>query len=262
MSLLRILVKSVTFILTMLCYFITSFTVYALFGFSFDRARPTLTKIIRLTSKVALVVFNIKIIKPELPKDLTSNYLIVSNHLTYLDIFIISDSFPSCFVTSKEMKETPFLGQVCLLAGCLFVERRKRSGITGEVNELARALINGLNVSIFPEATSTNGEAVIKFRRPLFQAAINSKADILPLCINYRRLDGEKLTLKNRDQVFWYDDTTFLKHVVRLFSHKSVLAELSVLPIIKTNSFEDKNALADATYAVIEKEYDKVIEAL
>lgn len=262
MGLLRIFIKTFTFIAAMLCYFIVATLVYIFYGLNFERARPTLTKVIRVTSKAALLVFNIKIKKNFSPQALSSNYLIVSNHLSYMDIFIISDSFPSCFVTSQEMKETPFLGQVCLLAGCLFVERRRRSGINNEINELARALTKGLNVAIFPEATSTNGEAVLKFRRPLFQSAIVSKVNVLPICINYRTLDGEKLSLKNRDKVFWYGDKTFVSHVLELFAHKSVVAELSVLPIIESSAFEDKNSLADATYTVVEREYEKVTHDL
>jgi 1-acyl-sn-glycerol-3-phosphate acyltransferase len=189
-----------------------------------------------------------------------SNYLIISNHLSYLDILIISIYFPSCFVTSKEMKHTPFLGQVCLLGGCLFVERRKKAGLNDEVKELSESLKKGLNVAIFPEAKSTNGEAVLSFKRPLFQAAILSQARVLPVCINYLTLDGEKLTLKNRDNVFWYGDTAFLTHVLRLFSHRGLSAELVVLPSIDAAEAADKTALADKAYASISSAYKAIKE--
>jgi 1-acyl-sn-glycerol-3-phosphate acyltransferase len=261
MSLLRLIIRTIAFATALLCYFIVSFSVYALCGFSFDRARPLLTRVISITSKVGLRIFNVKIRKTFAPIDPHENFLIVSNHLSYLDILIISSFFPACFVTSQEMKETPFLGQICLLGGCLFVERRKKTGIANEVKELAMALEDGLNVAIFPEATSTNGEAVIRFRRPLFQSAIDSRSKILPLCLNYRTLDGDKLTLKNRDKVFWYGDMSFLSHALSLFAHKKIVAELTVFPSLNSADFGDKNALADHCFQLIGQEYEIISHA-
>lgn len=262
MALLRLVTRTIAFVVTIVAYFIVSFSIFILAGFSFERARPFLTQVISLTSKIGLRIFNVKIRKNFAPTKDHENFLIVSNHLSYLDIMIISSFFPTCFVTSKEMKETPFLGQMCLLGGCLFVERRSRAGITNEIQELTDALDDGLNIVIFPEATSTNGESVIRFRRPLFQAAINSHSKVLPLCLNYRTLDGEKLTLKNRDKVFWYGDMSFLDHVLKLFSHKSIVAELTVMPSLSSEHFQDKNTLADTCFELISKEFEAVTHAL
>ncbi len=258
---LRLFLRTIVFGSALVVYFIVSFSIFAFAGFSFPRARPFLTKVISITSKIGLKIFGVKVRKTFAPINPSENYLIVSNHLSYLDILIISSYFPTCFVTSNEMKETPFLGQMCLLGGCLFVERRSRAGITGEVKELTDALDDGLNVAIFPEATSTNGEAVIRFRRPLFQAAINSRSKVLPLCLNYRTLDGEKLTLKNRDKVFWYGDMPFLDHALKLFGHKSIVAELTVMKSLNSADFEDKNSLADKCYELVSEEFQVITHA-
>lgn len=261
MGFLRLFLRTVVFASALAVYFVVSFSIFAFAGFSFPRARPFLIKVISITSQLGLRVFGVKVRKNFAPVDPHENYLIVSNHLSYLDILIISSYFPTCFVTSNEMKETPFLGQLCLLGGCLFVERRSRSGITGEVKELTNALDDGLNVVIFPEATSTNGEAVIRFRRPLFQAAINAQSKVLPLCLNYRTLDGEKLTLNNRDKVFWYGDMPFLGHALKLFSHKTVVAELTVMKSLNAKDFGDKNSLADKCYQLVSDEFQIITHA-
>lgn len=257
----RLFLRTTVFATALVVYFIVSFAIFAFAGFSFPRARPFLTKVISATSRLGLKIFGVSVRKNFTPINPHDNYLIVSNHLSYLDILIISSFFPTCFVTSNEMKETPFLGQMCLLGGCLFVERRSRAGITGEIKELTDALDDGLNVVIFPEATSTNGEAVIRFRRPLFQAAINARSKVLPLCLNYRTLDGEKLNLRNRDKVFWYGDMPFLDHALKLFSHKSVVAELTVMKSLNASDFQDKNSLADKCYELVSEEFQIVTSA-
>lgn len=262
MSLVRQLVRMVFFAIAIFLYLIASSLIVLWCVFDFERARPYLIKVISITSKVGLKIFNVKVRKTFAPIDMKTNYLIVSNHLSYLDILIISSYLPTCFVTSKEMKETPFLGQLCLLGGCLFVERRSKSGLNNEIKELSNALDSGLSVVIFPEATSTNGEAVIKFRRPLFQSAINSCAKVLPVCLNYRTLDGEKLTLKNRDKVFWYGEMGFLGHALTLFTHKDIVAELTILPSLDSVDFADKTELADACYQLVSDEYQVITHAV
>lgn len=262
MSLIRQFVRTIVFAIAIVLYLIVSSLIVLWCAFDFERARPYLTQVISATCKVGLKIFNIKVRKTFAPIDMKANYLIVSNHLSYLDILIISSHLPTCFVTSKEMKETPFLGQLCLLGGCLFVERRSKAGLTEEIKELSNALDDGLSVVIFPEATSTNGEAVIRFRRPLFQAAINSCSKVLPVCLNYRTLDGEKLTLKNRDKVFWYGDMGFLGHALTLFTHKDIVAELTIMPSLNSIDYADKNELSEACYKLVSDEYEVITHAV
>lgn len=262
MSLIRQFLRTIIFAIAIVLYLIVSSLIVLWCAFDFERARPYLTQVISVTCKLGLKIFNIKVRKTFAPIDMKANYLIVSNHLSYLDILIISSHLPTCFVTSKEMKETPFLGQLCLLGGCLFVERRSKAGLTEEIKELSNALDNGLSVVIFPEATSTNGEAVIRFRRPLFQAAINSCSKVLPVCLNYRTLDGEKLTLKNRDKVFWYGDMGFLGHALTLFTHKDIVAELTIMPSLNSIDYADKNELTEACYKLVSDEYQVITHAV
>lgn len=261
MSFIRLFFRTVIFAVALIGYFAAALVILALAGFKFARARPLLIRLISITSMLGLKLFGVQVRKNFAPLKMGENYLIVSNHLSYLDVLIISSFFPTCFVTSTEMKETPFLGQLCLLGGCLFVERRKRSGITGEVAQITHALKSRLNVVIFPEAKSNNGETVLAFRRPLFQAAINSGIKVLPLCLNYRTLDGEKITLKNRDKVFWYGDMPFFNHALTLFSHKNVVADLSVMETLNTMEFADKNSLADRSYEVVSNEFEIITHA-
>lgn len=247
--------KFIFFLLIIGSYFFTSMFLLMLNLFSMERARPELIANISRHAKLILKFFNIKVKKLSYMKELDDNYLLVSNHLSYLDIFVIASEFPACFVTSFEMKETPFLGQLCSVGGCLFVERRSKKGISNEVKNLTRALNKNMNVVIFPEATSTNGEQLLKFRRPLFQAAVDANKPILPICLNYKKVDKQNLNLKNRDLVFWYGDQTFFPHFMNLLKVNDIEIELSILDPFFAEGEMTKNELAEMSFQLVQNHY-------
>lgn len=257
-ALIRVIIKFPLFAMLLSLYFLASTIVTILCGFSLERARGYLTKIIALTSRVGLIIIGVEVVSNKKPESSLNNYLIVSNHLSYLDVLTISSLYPSCFVTSKEMKKTFFLGQLCLLGGCLFVDRKNKSNIHNEVRELTNSLTKGLNVAIFPEAKSTDGSEVIHFKRPLFQAAMDSGAKVLPMCLNYKSINGVEVSRLNRDLVFWYGDQAFLDHALKLFSQKKMVIELSVLNVIRPQEFSGKTELSHKCHELISGNYKKI----
>lgn len=258
LALTRVTIKFPLFASLLSLYFFASTIVYILCGFSFERARGILTKIIALTCRVGLKIIGVKVLSNKRPESSLNNYLIVSNHLSYLDVLTISSLYPSCFVTSKEMKKTFFLGQLCLLGGCLFVDRKNKSNIHNEVRELTNSLNKRLNVAIFPEARSTDGSEVIHFKRPLFQAAMDSGAKVLPMCLNYKSINGVETNRLNRDLMFWYGDQPFLDHALKLFAQKKMVVELNVLDVIHPQEFPSKTELSHKCHEVISGIYKKI----
>lgn len=255
---LRAILKFIAFALVLLIYVCVSLGIYALSRFKIQRARPYLTHLVSYVSKAALRIIGINVVQKNIIGKFPDHALIVSNHLSYVDIFIISSRFPSCFVTSMEMKETFFLGHLCMLGGCLFVDRKNRRNIHKEVRELTYALKHKLNVAIFPEAKSTDGANVYPFKSPLLQAAIDSHSKILPLCLNYVNLDGSPITRKNHDTAFWYGDKPFFTHALSLFSRKSVDIELVVLETVEASFFETKSDLAIYLHDLIQSQYKNI----
>ncbi len=210
-------------------------------------------------ARLGLFLFNVRVSvlgQEHLPADRGALY--VGNHLGYLDVLVLSAKTPACFVTSVEIKNSPFLGQICTMAGCMFVERRNKNNIHNELSELRQGLGMGLNVVIFPEATSTNGEQVLRFRRPLFMSAIDAGAPVLPFCLNYRRIGGAALTLKNRDRVFWYGDMAFLPSIWNLSSSGGVEVDLHYLPMLTTSPELDSTDLAERSQRAVESVFRPV----
>jgi 1-acyl-sn-glycerol-3-phosphate acyltransferase len=184
--------------------------------------------------------------------------LYVGNHLSYIDVLVFSSNMPACFVTSMEIKEAPVLGQVCTMAGCLFVERRNKMNIHREVAEMSEGLAAGCNVAIFPEATSTNGEQILRFRRPLYVSAIDSGRPVIPFCLNYHTVGGKPIDTRLRDTVFWYGDMDFVPHLWALAGNGGTLVDLIFLEPIPTSEGDDPTELAARSQAAVESVFKPV----
>ncbi len=185
------------------------------------------------------------------------NYLILSNHLSYLDIFIIFSFFPASFIASvDEVGETFLLGKVTELSGGFFVERRSRAGLREEIESISKLLNMGLNVVLFPEGTTSNGDRVLPFKTPLISIAQRAGVEILPLCIKYRNLNGEEINAENRDLIYYYGDMEFFDHYFKLLTVKSIDVELKVLEEIDPQSGASRKELASSAFNAIASAYE------
>lgn len=207
-----------------------------------------------------LVLFLMKIkVKPDLrllnSSQRNKPYLIVSNHLSYLDILAIATVLPTVFVTSVEIRDTFFLGALCKLNCCEFVERRKIWNLKKEISQICQALADGFNVAIFPEATTSNGSQMFNFKSSLVQTAVASNVDVLPICLNYLEVNGSKLNLANRDLAFWYGDMDFFPHLVKLLTIKSLTIGVQILEGLPIERFEHRKQITRSAYKQIEGHY-------
>lgn len=178
--------------------------------------------------------------------------LIVCNHMSYIDPLLLFTIFDAIFVTSVEVKENSYLGPLCQLGGCYFVERRNKFNIKQEIVEIGKYLQMGFNVAFFPEGTSTNGDKILKFKRSFFQVAVDQQVEVLPVCLRYLTIDDQKITPANRDRLYWYGTVGFFAHLVKLLSVRRVTASVEILPTIAAAS---KNSFVDQAQQRIEACY-------
>lgn len=195
---------------------------------------------------------NLKVINKPSPDE---KFLIVSNHMGFVDILSLATSLPLLFVTSKEMRETPFLGLLTEMGGCLYVERRSRTKILEEMKAMVDALKQGFRVVLYPEATSTNGERVLPFKKTLMMAAAQAGVPIQPVVINFREINGEEFNLKWRDHVCWYGDIPFVTSMWKTMTLKSVTAEIEFLEKIHASPEDDRGAVAEKAHALISAKF-------
>jgi 1-acyl-sn-glycerol-3-phosphate acyltransferase len=137
----------------------------------------------------------------------------------------------------------------------MFVTRRKASGLKQEIAAVARVLGEGFGVVLFPEGTTSNGDRVQPFKKSLFDAAVTTRSDILPLCLRYTGANHEPLTPANRDAVLYYGGVSFFQHVPRLLSLKSVDVEVIPLKIIRVHEKDARKGLAAQAHDAISAVY-------
>ncbi len=142
--------------------------------------------------------------------------LILSNHVSWLDIPVISSICPIAFVAKREVRSWPIVGIAAELLRTVFVDRTRRHQ-TAEVNaEIARRLGEGDPVVLFAEGTSSDGNRVLEFRSALVGAVAQvdptHEVQLQPLSIGYTRNQGLPMGRQHRTVVAWYGDLDFGPH--------------------------------------------------
>lgn len=207
--------------------------------------------------RLCLAIMNFKVKAINLPEE-KQTYLHVGNHLGILDIFFINSLRPCLFVTSIEMKNTPFLGQICEVGGCLYVERRSRANMAKEIEDMRTALAQGFNVVIYPEGTSTDGSTVLPFKKTIMTSAAAGSVPIKPVVQNYIEVNGEPMSHKWRDHVCWYGDETFAPAMLRMLSLESLTVQLEFLDEILVENEDQRNQVAAAAHGMIKERYRSI----
>ncbi len=201
-------------------------------------------------ARALLWIFRVRVEVKNPPKE-SDVFLYVGNHMGFFDVLCLASVSPSCFVTSREMQETPVLGTITDMGGCIYVERRDRTNILRELNVIADALKAGQRVTLYPEATSTNGEQVLPFKKTLIMAAGVAGVPLQPAVFNWKSIEGQPFSLKNRDWVCWYGDMGFVTAMWRHFQLKEVVAEVDFLEPIHVRADDDRTMIAEKAHAMI-----------
>lgn len=186
------------------------------------------------TARTHLKIFGGSVnVSGEIPK----SGLLVSNHLSYLDIVAISSVAPAVFVSKAEVKNWPVFGALARMGGTIFIQRERRLDV-GEVNgEIEKALADGALVVVFPEGTSSNGDTILPFRASLLEPALRGGYEISLACLRYELDDGDAKT-----EVCYWGDHSFFSHLLNLLGKKSVRTKLRFGKFNRTT--DDRKELA------------------
>ena len=154
---------------------------------------------------------------------LPGNLLIVANHVSWLDIFVLNALEPARFVGKAELKRWPIIGRLIANAGTLFIERERRRDAHKVNIEAARVLAAGDVVAIFPEGTTTDGRDVLPFRASLLQPIVDAGGHVQPVAIRYRDHEGGYT-----DAPLYVGDTTFPQSFWRVCGEHSFVVEMEI----------------------------------
>jgi 1-acyl-sn-glycerol-3-phosphate acyltransferase len=156
-----------------------------------------------------------------------SSGLLVSNHLSYLDIVVLSSIRPCVFVAKHDVAKWPLFGWLAHAAGTIFVDRERRFSSPQVVNGIRDAIAGGSVVVLFPEGTSSGGSTVLPFKPALFESAVQLRCPIAAASIEYALDDGSVA-----DEVCYWRDMTLVPHLLNLFFKREIRANYSFSPAI------------------------------
>ncbi len=217
-----------------------------------NRALAVLTH--RYTGKV-MKVFRINVAVTgmgELSDD--APCLIVSNHLSYLDILVLSSVKPTLFLSHKGIEREPVIGAIAANGGTLFVDKSTKTKLIAEMGRLANMLKEGITMTLFPEGGTGNGEAVASFHSAFIEAAMLAGVPVLPICLQYRRINNEPVTKENKSFVV-LDKMPFMPHIWALFRKLNTLdVTITVFDRISTRG-GDRKEVSDMARSKIAREY-------
>ena len=111
--------------------------------------------------------------------------MLVSNHLSWLDILVMHGARFCRFVSKSDVKAWPLIGPLATGAGTLYIEREKRRDAMRVVHHMADSLRAGEIVAVFPEGTTGDGSTVLPFHANLIQAAISADAPVQPVALRF-----------------------------------------------------------------------------
>ncbi len=246
----RSVIKVSVFIIHAIAFLIIHSLLY-IFIWNSDKRLKIILRSNAFHAKITLMYLGIEIFPKEKVPELNGQ-LIICNHMSYIDVLVLFAFYPSLFITSREIRNTPFLGQITKLAGCFFVERRKHlrtpENIYEELRAMKMRLDQGFCIFLFPEGTSSDGRCVLPFKAHFFRLATEQNMKIKPLVLKYH---GE-----SHNAVPWYGDMNFLSHFMEIASLRNISVSLESLEEIQPAG-RDYFQLKDEAYEKIRKAYEK-----
>lgn len=150
--------------------------------------------------------------------------LIVSNHLSYLDIPAYAAMVPCIFVARSDVQNWPVFGFLAGCGGTIFLDRQSRVSAGQVAQQIGDALRAGVAVLLFPEGTSTDGSVVLRFHATLLEAAVQQGVPVTPAAIGYDLPGGKESDL------CYYGDVRFVPHLVATLGRSGVTAEVEFYP--------------------------------
>ncbi|MCK9398244.1 MAG: 1-acyl-sn-glycerol-3-phosphate acyltransferase [Methylobacter sp.] len=191
-------------------------------------------------------IVNLHIIKDgELPEH---RAILVSNHISWLDIIVIGQYLPACFVAKSDIASWPVIGYLARQGGTIFIRRGDKQQIRTTAEKMAWLLKQNSHIIAFPEGTTTKGDEVLNFHSSLFQPALLTRSAIQPVALQYQGIAKEHAP--------FVGDDGFVPHLIRMLSLDKIEVQLSFLPAINSSG-KNRHAVSTETRDLI---WEKISE--
>ena len=192
-----------------------------------------------------------------------SSVLYVSNHVSYLDIFVMG-FIRAYFIAKSEVASWPIFGPLARFQNTLFFERNAGKS-RSQLNVMQQHLQSGKSLTLFAEGTSTNGAEVKPFKSSLFEAANSESAKnrvaIQPITIVYTHYNGQLMDQQARDNYAWYATMPFTAHFLKVLSiTKIVDAKLHFHTVCYLDDFASRKECANHCQSLVAEKMAQLLK--
>jgi 1-acyl-sn-glycerol-3-phosphate acyltransferase len=215
-------------------------TVVVVFPFCNDRRRLRLKRVWSAALLAALAVDLEADLRNALP-----GALLVANHISWLDIFVINAVLPAAFVAKEEVCRWPLIGWLAAQNDTVFLRRGSRGHARIINAEVASLLAGGKHVAVFPEGTTSDGLRLLPFHSALLQPALAAGRPVIPVAISYWAADGGRCLAPRYD-----GDISLWASLLAILRTRRIVARLVAAAPDRTNG-TDRRAVAAHAHAAI-----------
>ncbi|MFD8482013.1 lysophospholipid acyltransferase family protein [Kitasatospora sp. NPDC059673] len=204
-------------------------------------------RLVRCWARLLLATLGVRIRLIAVPGKRVGGSLVVSNHISWLDILLVAAAGPGRMLAKTEVRRWPVLGPLASWGGTIFIDRDRLRALPGTVGEVATALRRGERVVVFPEGSTWCGRGGGRFRPALFEAAVRADVPVQPLTLRYRTAAGPSTA-----PAFVGEDG-LLPSLWRVVSVRGLAAEVEFLPQLPPALFPGRRQLAAAAQRVVDR---------
>lgn len=187
------------------------------------------TRLIRRWSIKLLALCRVQVEMGGLESGAPAHALVVANHISWLDIFVINSWAPCRFVAKSDIRSWPLLGWLCDKAGTIFIERGSLRAVRRIYEGLVHRLQAGERIAFFPEGTTAEQGQLLPFHSNLFESAVEAQVPIQPMVVRYLQQDG-----RYHPSATFVGEMTFVDSMLTILKGEKIRAELVRLPLIET----------------------------
>jgi 1-acyl-sn-glycerol-3-phosphate acyltransferase len=175
--------------------------------------------------------------------------LLVSNHVSWLDIVVLSAVAPLSFVAKAEVGTWPFISWLAKLQRTVFVDRTRRVAVKDKASEIGTRLAQGDTIVLFAEGTSGDGNKVLPFKSSLFSAVglapgESSRAVVQTVTLTYTHVHGLPILRHERPLIAWYGDMEMMGHIWRVLKMGPVDVQIRIGEPVSLTGMRDRKKLA------------------
>jgi 1-acyl-sn-glycerol-3-phosphate acyltransferase len=171
--------------------------------------------------------------------------MLLSNHISWIDIFAINAAIPCRFVAKAEIGRWPVVGSLVTRSGTLYIERGRRRAVATTNDTVQRHLREGESIVVFPEGTTTRGDRLMPFHSNLLAPALEAECPVWPVGLRYREHGAFS------DAAAFIGDMGLVTSLVKVLVADDLEIEVAFLPELASEAHENRHTLARAAHAAL-----------